>query len=123
MVERLAAIIIMALTAVGVFQSMVDGMVLAPLSRMMEHLTAIIIMALTAVGVFQSMADGMVLAPLRRVLERLPLWAHKPLLACPYCMVSVWGTAAVLLTCGFPHWWAWPVYALAAVGLQDLFNR
>ena len=89
----------------------------------MMHLAAILIMALTAWGAFQSMADGMILAPLRRLLERLPLWAQKPLTACPYCMVSVWGTAAVLLTCGFPHPIAWPIYALAAVGLQDLLNR
>lgn len=89
----------------------------------MMHLAAILIMALTALGAFQSMADGMILAPLRRVLERGPALLSKPLYACPYCMVSIWGTVGVLLTTGFPHPIAWPIYALAAVGLQDLLNR
>ena len=93
----------------------------------MTYLLPIIIMAMVAQGVFTSMQEGMILEPLKNLLASFikePL-AHS-FYSCPRCMVSTWGSLA-LLACwhfGMPVvWWLWPVYALSAVGLQELIDR
>ena len=93
----------------------------------MTYLLPIIIMAMVAQGVFTSMQEGMIIEPLKNLLSKVikePL-AHS-FYSCPRCMVSVYGTLA-LLACwifGMPViWWLWPVYALSAVGLQELIDR
>lgn len=96
---------------------------------MIDHLVNIAAMSLTALGAHVAMGEGMVLAPLHNAMERLhlPVWVRKPLTLCPRCMVSVWGTAA-LLVLGWrpsaPHDLAmWAVYALCAVGLQEAIDK
>ena len=42
---------------------------------------------------------------------------------CERCMVSVWGTPAILLLGFRPDWYLLPVYWLAATGLQEMFDR
>lgn len=93
----------------------------------MTYLTPIIIMSLVAQGVFTSMQEGMILEPLKNLLAKVikePL-AHS-FYSCPRCMVSVWGSLALLglYLVGFPvNWYLWPVYALCAVGLQEIMDR
>lgn len=93
----------------------------------MTYLLPIIIMTLVAQGVFTSMQEGMILEPLKNLLAKFikePL-AHS-FYSCPRCMVSVHGTLALLACWRFGmsvEWWLWPVYALGAVGLQELIDR
>ena len=90
---------------------------------MVEHLTVIAVMALVASGAYVSMGNGMALAWFRVLAERIPEpWRH-PLSSCSYCMVSVWGTAAVYALCIAPVWYTLPVYWLCAAGLQSLFSK
>ena len=92
----------------------------------MNHLIAIAVMAMASLGVFVSMGEGMILEPLKRRL----LWIEEPfahgVYSCPRCMVSVWGSLALLCLylSGMPvNWYLWPVYALCAVGLQEMLDR
>jgi F0F1-type ATP synthase membrane subunit c/vacuolar-type H+-ATPase subunit K len=89
----------------------------------MTVLIPIVVMALVALGAFVAMGDGMILSALRRGVAKLPEVARKPLTACAYCMVSVWGTSAVLVLGICPVWYHLPVYWLCAVGLQRIMER
>ena len=89
----------------------------------MEHLTVIVVMALVAMGAFVSMGEGMALHWLAKATAIVPEpWRH-PLSTCPRCMVSVWGTTAVIFLGICPVWYALPVYWLCACGLQELIQR
>jgi len=43
-------------------------------------------------------------------------WIMKPLLTCPVCMSSVWGTV-VWFSCGQGITWLWPVFLIKLAGL------
>lgn len=105
----------------------------------MTHAIIITIMALAALGVWTAMGEGMVLHWFNRYVTgprtfwpptyhafftwHWPLWMQKPLATCPRCMVTIYGTSAVLaLGFTFPLWY-WPVYLVAAVGLQEMLHR
>ena len=90
----------------------------------MNHLIAIVVIALFAQGVFTSMGQGMILEPVKNFLARFITgkWAH-PFYDCPRCMVSVWGIPALIVTMFAPWWVCIPIYALCAVGLQELLQR
>lgn len=89
----------------------------------MIHLLIIAVMAMASLGVWTAMGEGMILEPLKKRYDNLPNWARKPLSTCPRCMVSTWGTTAVVCL-GLPFdLYAWPAYALCAVGLQEMLHR
>lgn len=91
----------------------------------MTHAIIVSIMALAALGVWTAMGEGMILEPVRKLVEggKNPLWSKKMLASCPRCMVTIYGSAAVLaLGFTFPLW-CWPVYLVAAVGLQEMLHR
>lgn len=96
---------------------------------MIDHLVNITAMSLTPLGASVAMREGMILARLYNAVERsgLPVWVRKPLTLCPRCMVSVWGTAALLILGWRPihlHDMAmWALYALCAVGLQEAIDK
>ncbi len=88
------------------------------------HLTIIVVMALVALGARLALLDGHILGPIGKAVEKLPfVYLRKPLGMCERCMVSVWGTAAILVLGYRPDWYLFPVYWLAAVGLQEMFDR
>ncbi len=89
----------------------------------MMHIQIIAIMSVAALGVWTAMGEGMILEFIRKPLEKLPSWIHKPLASCPRCMVTIYGTAAVMLL-GYPVLWQWwPAYLVCAVGLQEMLHR
>ncbi|TXH44723.1 MAG: hypothetical protein E6Q97_32350 [Desulfurellales bacterium] len=90
----------------------------------MTHLEIIAIMGLVALGVWAAMGEGMVLSIFRKGVEEMfqPLVA-KPLATCPRCMVTIYGTGAVLLLGYTFDPWMWPVYICGAVGLQEMLHR
>lgn len=89
-----------------------------------EHLIIPAIMALVALGGKFALLDGHVLGWLGKLVEKIPnAYLRKPLGACERCMVSVWGTTAILVLGFRPDWYVFPVYWLAAVGLQEMFDR
>lgn len=92
---------------------------------MADHLITVALMALVSRGAFVAMGEGMVLERLGKLIARLPMPLRKPLGACSYCMVSVWGTAAVFMFSGLvvPPLYLLPFYWLAAAGLQALIDR
>lgn len=96
---------------------------------MIDHIIYIAAMSLTPLGASVAMREGMILAWLYNAVERsgLPVWARKPLTLCPRCMVSVWGTAALLMMGWCPYGLhelaMWPLYAFAAVGLQEALDK
>lgn len=88
------------------------------------HLEIIAIMSLAALGVWTAMGEGMALSLFREVAEdQLRPWIAKPLATCPRCMVTIYGTSAVLLLGYTFDPWMWPVYLCAAVGLQEMLHR
>ena len=88
-----------------------------------SHLIAIVVMALAGMGAFVAQDEGMVLHGLRKLSNGWPDFIRKPVSACSRCMVSVWGTLAVVLI-GVPvNWPALPLYWLCAAGLQELIER
>ena len=114
----------------------------------MNHLIAIVVVALFAQGVFTSMGEGMILEPVKNFLARFITgkWAH-PFYDCPMCMSGIWGIPVIFLLglvpidvhCAIDHMFTnpiafWklstigpilylPIYALCAVGLQELLQR
>lgn len=88
------------------------------------HLEIIAIMGIAALGVWTAMGEGMVLEPVRRFIEAgtSSFWA-KPLATCARCMVTIYGTSAVLLLGYTFDPWMWPVYLCAAAGLQEMLHR
>lgn len=110
----------------------------------MSHLVNIAIVALAGLGVWTAMGEGMVLERVRKAAEVLPAFLQKPLATCPRCMVTIYGTSALIVLGLFPsepfaylfstapmQWeWAcasgvmiWPVYLVCAVGLQEMLHR
>lgn len=90
----------------------------------MTHIETIVIMSLAALGVWTAMGEGMVLEFVRKFLEAyFPAFLHKPLATCPRCMVTIYGTSAVLLLGYTFAPLMWPVYLVAAVGLQEMLHR
>ena len=88
------------------------------------HLIIPAIMALVALGARFAMLDGNILRPIGKAVEKLPfVYLRKPFGTCERCMVSVWGTPAILLLGFRPDWYLLPVYWLAATGLQEMFDR
>ena len=81
-------------------------------------------MAFVALGARYAMLENNILGPLGRAVEKLPsAYLRKPLGTCERCMVSVWGTPAILLLGFRPDWYLFPVYWLAAVGIQEMFDN
>lgn len=113
-----------------------------------SHLTIIAVMALVALGARFAMLDGHILGWVGKRVEKMEdAYLRKPIGTCERCMVSLWGTAAVVCLDISPALNAalWhvvnvpygdaptlaelrlvatlPVYWLAAVGLQEMFDR
>lgn len=53
--------------------------------------------------------------------ELFPQWWAKPLITCPTCMASVWGSASWLIFSCVPI--EWPVIVLACAFTNTLFYR
>lgn len=102
----------------------------------MDHLALIAVMAFAAMGMWVAMGDDMILGWWRRIVEwhekdedgrvakyHAPKWLRYPLASCPRCMVTLYGTAAILAL-GWPFDLVqWLVYIPCAVGLQELMQR
>jgi hypothetical protein len=90
----------------------------------MTHAIIITIMALAALGVWTAMGQGMILHRYHVwASTHLPAWAFFMTAECSRCMVTIYGTSAALaLGFTFPLWY-WPVYLVAAVGLQEMLHR
>ena len=89
---------------------------------MSDHLTFLFFTAFVAQGAYAAMQPGMILSWLGTLLGYLPTFLHKPTHTCPVCMVSVWGTVAILALwmLGGAHLYGLmiPVYWLAAAGVN-----
>lgn len=104
----------------------------------------IAIMSLGALGAWVAMGPGMVFEPFAKFVERrgsftvfgrtfppwIPAKLRHPLATCARCMVSIWGSIAVVILGVVPEGLTvvelvvcWPVYLLCAVGLQELLSR
>lgn len=91
---------------------------------MIDHLLNIAIMALAAIGAWTAMGEGMVLEPVRKWIEKHATpFLSKPLATCPRCMVTIYGTAALLVLGVAIDIYTWPVYLVCAVGLQEMLHR
>lgn len=89
-----------------------------------EHLIPVAVMCCVAMGARFAMLGGNILGPLGAAVDKLPFaYLRKPLGTCERCMVSTWGTAAVVLLGICPTWYLLPVYWLAATGLQEILDR
>ncbi len=87
-------------------------------------MTIAAIMSLVALGGRFALLEGHVLGWMGKIIEAIPnAYLRKPLGTCERCMCSVWGTTAVLVLGFRPDWYLLPVYWLAAVGLQEMFDR
>lgn len=90
----------------------------------MTHIEIIAIMGLVALGVWAAMGQGMILHGYYRwASNTLPAWAFFMTAECSRCMVTIYGTAAVLLMGYTFDPWMWPVYICGAVGLQEMLHR
>lgn len=90
----------------------------------MTHLEIIAIMGLVALGVWTAMGQGMILHGYYRwASTTLPAWAFFMTAECSRCMVTIYGTSAVLLLGYTFDPWMWPVYICGAVGLQEMLHR
>jgi hypothetical protein len=115
----------------------------------MQHLQIIAVMALVPLGAWTAMGEGMVMEWWYRLVTKtrtvitppgrdargrwvkaskkqvpiIPVFWAKPLATCSRCMVSAWGIPAALLTFPDLNPWLLPVYALGAVGLQEIIDR
>lgn len=112
---------------------------------MMEHLLIAFVMAFASLGVWVAYGPGMAFEFVGKFIERrAPKFLRKPLATCPRCMVTVYGTAAVVLLGMTPPdirdamvslarcapvsadvapLAAWPIYLLCAAGIQELLSR
>ena len=119
----------------------------------MTHAIIITIMALAALGVWTAFGDEMLFEKQRKWIEgkrrntkrRFPMWIQKMAATCNRCMVTIYGTVAVLCLGLMPEQVAalshlahaqfayWvpdllalakvPVYIVCAVGLQEMLHR
>lgn len=87
------------------------------------HLEAIAVVALSALGARYCLLSGQILGMIGKAVEKLPTAARKPLGTCERCMVSTWGVASLLIVTFGTFWMCVPVYLLAAIGLQEMFDR
>lgn len=89
-----------------------------------NHIVIVAVMSLSALGARFALLDSHILGWLGNLIEKIPNeYVRKPLGTCERCMVSVWGTAAILALGFRPDWYLLPVYWLAADGLQEMFDR
>lgn len=82
-------------------------------------ISTIIILSLMIWGVAALFTEGMLLEKAGAAIEQSKYrWFFKPLVLCPPCMSSVWGTAASLyLGCDVAHWFT---LVFATAGLNYL---
>jgi hypothetical protein len=123
--QHLEMIAIMALVPMGAWVAMGEGMILGWIPKLLNRGYRITkpkrptldeYHAMTSEEQDKAFAD-------RGIVIRIPDWMKKPLIACPRCMVSVWGIPAVYALGYAPEGWLLPVYLLAACGLQELLQR
>ncbi len=91
----------------------------------MIELTHILITSLAIIGLHKATGEGMILFYIAEWLfKHLPKWLYTPLLGCPPCMASIWGTAGFLLMEPLTPYWAlpfqWAAFVLAVCGLNTL---
>lgn len=81
------------------------------------------------IGVFFATKSDQILGFAGDAVRLLPEWIHKPVLSCPPCMSSVWGTA-IWFSMGFTYvplslfdrLFYWPFYILALCGFVRFLN-
>lgn len=90
----------------------------------MKNLFGLMILnALVIHGVHTATGPGEIGAPIGRFFEkRTPEWISKPMVACPPCQASVWGSI-IFWTIGPRDWLLWPFYVLALSGFMRLFVK
>src|SRR5690606_6599674 len=63
-----------------------------------DFVCAVIIAACASIGVWTAFGEGMIFARIGRALEtHIHPTLAKPIATCPRCMVSVWGTVALVV--------------------------
>lgn len=98
-------------------------------------LGAIICSSLVCLGLYLATGEGMILEGVAKWLDDtterglLPSWVSKPLLLCPLCMASIWGTKtywALQLAIGAGVTWQaivlWPISIIATVALNGFLH-
>lgn len=58
----------------------------------MGTIAEILIISVFCVGLRQATEPGFVLNWLDRLAQKLPSAIYRPIIGCPYCMASFWGT-------------------------------
>lgn len=94
----------------------------------MYTLAEIFITSLFCLGLYQSAEPGFILEKLHTLFEKLPVWLYRPLLGCPYCMASLWGSVifwALEYINGFDRldFVRWPIVCVACVYLNGLLHE
>jgi len=86
---------------------------------MIEHL---IMACFLIFGIHVLFRDNMILGRLREeTFDHLPTWYTKPLIGCPACMASFWGTIyyAIFISNAWPEW---IMFCLMLCGLNWIIN-
>jgi hypothetical protein len=70
-----------------------------------------------------NITDKEILWKLKYYAEKLPLFIGKPLILCPICMSSVYGTILYLFSYNYSEYMYLPLYIICLAGLQYLIFR
>lgn len=94
---------------------------------MTEHL---IINALLILGVYTLFASGMLFNSVKlwvfqrfHILEKNRTKYLKPVMLCPPCMSSIYGTAYYWVIYTEPSWQEYPIYLLSLLGIMVILTR
>lgn len=99
----------------------------------MTYLIQILLISLFCNGLFKSADEGMILNPIKESIWRfivkneLKDWWYWPLIGCPYCMASIWGSIIywvvnlyVWPASGIKLFAMWPIICVACVFTNGL---
>lgn len=94
---------------------------------MIDFLLHALLTSFAIVGLHTTAEEGMVFEkPADWLYNHLPKWLGKPLIGCPPCMASIWGTASfVFLHPPVANWMylgAWLFFILTVCGMNNLIH-
>lgn len=90
---------------------------------MTEFLQSLFITSLFIFGVNCVFSDGFILGPIGNWMERkLPNWLYLPLVGCPSCQSSIWGTLFFFVMNQF-DFTLWPIFCISLCGLNTIVSK
>lgn len=96
----------------------------------MSTLIEVFIISAFCCGLHQAAQPGMILEKLMELGSKLPTWIFYPLIGCPYCMASLWGSIvywSLELSYNDHVIWQdflrWPIVCVACVFLNGYLHE